>query len=123
VGSAGGGACDGAVRGGMSSGGSSTSTLSTRFDKLFSGLVVPRSVWTSAPGRGTERLTPDDLYGPNPAADHDYGMILEQAAARHVKGVTSPRGVEEGTRFEPATFLVGVVGVICERNPSAVSNL
>jgi hypothetical protein len=63
----------------------------TRFDKLFAGLVIPRSVWALDPGQGTERIRPEDVYGPHPSQDADYGALLERV---HVKGVTSPTGFE-----------------------------
>jgi hypothetical protein len=67
----------------------------TRYDKLFSGLVVPRAVWAHPPGRGTETIRPEDVSWTDPGAEYDYGALLEQAANR-VKCMASPAG------FEPA---------------------
>jgi len=48
-----------------------------------------RTVRAHAPRRGTERITPDDVYGPSSDAEVDYGALLERVYA---KGVTSPTG-------------------------------
>ncbi len=57
----------------------------TRFDKLFSGIVVERPKFVKPGNRGAEHIGPDDTF------DGDYGRLLEQF---YVKGVTSPTGFE-----------------------------
>jgi hypothetical protein len=59
-------------------------TAPTRFDKLFSGLVVkvPAHV-RIGDTRGTERIKPEDTL------DADYGTLLERVQG---KGLASPRG-------------------------------
>ena len=54
----------------------------TRFDRLFSGLVVPRSVFAGTRPKGTEGITPEDVYGSHPQDEHDYGRLLDAAALR-----------------------------------------
>jgi len=50
----------------------------TRFDGLFAGIVVPRSVWQRTPGQGTEHIRPEDVgYGGE--NDVDYGRLLDEA--------------------------------------------
>jgi hypothetical protein len=50
----------------------------TRFDKLFTGVVVPPSAWKRTPGAGTEHIRPEDVeYGGE--NDADYGKLLEKA--------------------------------------------
>jgi hypothetical protein len=45
----------------------------TQFDKLFTGIVVPRPTWvTEGDVRGTEHLTAEDTL------DGDYGRLLER---------------------------------------------
>lgn len=60
-------------------GGSYTFEPQTRFDKLFAGLVVPRSLWEKPAGRGTEKLTSEDVYGTYAGDEVDCGRLLEQA--------------------------------------------
>jgi len=68
----------------------------TRFDKLFSGIVVPRSVWAKAATPGTEHIQPEDVYGGSNEDDLDYGRLLERAMANQVKGEASPTGTADG---------------------------
>jgi hypothetical protein len=56
-------------------------TAPTRYDRLFSGLVVPRSVWAQPPAKGTEGIGPADVYYGG-EDDVDYGRILEKATRR-----------------------------------------
>jgi len=51
--------------------------------------VVPRAVWAHPPGRGTEKIRPEDVYWTDPGNEVAYGVLLEQAANR-VKCGTSP---------------------------------
>jgi hypothetical protein len=53
----------------------------TRFDRLFAGLVIPKSLWTQPRPRGTENIRPEDVYYQG-EYDADYGRLLERAAAR-----------------------------------------
>ena len=53
----------------------------TRFDKLFSGIVVPRPAFIEQGNRGAEHIGPEDTF------DADYGRLLE---AVYGKWVTSP---------------------------------
>ena len=64
----------------------------TRFDKLFSGILVPRPSFIPFGNTGAEHIGADDTW------DADYGQLLERAASVAVnrKRVTSPAG------FEPA---------------------
>ena len=43
----------------------------TRFDKLFTGIVVPRPAFILAGNRGAEHIGPTDTF------DADYGRLLE----------------------------------------------
>ena len=62
----------------------------TRFDKLFSGVVVERPKFIKPGNRGAEHIGPEDTF------DGDYGRLLEQF---YVKRVASPTGsVPEWTR-------------------------
>ena len=61
----------------------------TRYDRLFSGLVVPQSVWALPPAEGAEGITPDDVYYRG-ERDADFGEVLRRAANRKV--VASPTG-------------------------------
>lgn len=61
----------------------------TRYDRLFSGLVVPKSVWT-VETPGAETMRPEDVYYAG-EKDTDFGEVFRRAANR--KGVTSPTGV------------------------------
>ena len=63
----------------------------TRYDRLFSGLVVPKSAWTTATP-GAEHLGPDDVYYRG-ERDVDFGEVLRRATANR-KGVASPTGFE-----------------------------
>jgi hypothetical protein len=47
-----------------------------RFDRLFTGLVVPRSAFAANPDTG---IRPEDVYY-NGEDDADYGRMLERAA-------------------------------------------
>jgi site-specific DNA recombinase len=62
-----------------------TFAAETRFDKLFSGIVVERPAYIPKGRRGTEHLGPEDTF------DGDYGRLL---AAVCGKRVTSPTGFE-----------------------------
>ena len=58
----------------------------TRFDKLFTGLAVPRPGW----------LTPGDVFGcedigPEATGEGDYGRLLEAAHAAMRKGYCARR--------------------------------
>ena len=45
----------------------------TRFDRIFSGVAVPKPKWVqSGDTRGTEHIGPDDTF------DGDYGRLLEK---------------------------------------------
>ena len=61
----------------------------TRFDRLFSGVVVPMPDWLKALAgddtRGIEHIGPEDTF------DGDYGRLLA-AAHKRVKGMASPTG-------------------------------
>jgi hypothetical protein len=48
----------------------------TRYDRLFSGLVVPRSVWAE-PTPGAESLRPEDVYYGG-ERDADFGGFRPQ---------------------------------------------
>ena len=61
----------------------------TRYDRLFSGVVVPQSVWALPPAPGTEGITPDDVYYRG-ERDADLGELLRRVANR--KGLASPTG-------------------------------
>ena len=70
-------------------GGGYVFSATTRFAKLFSGIVAPRPAWLKEGDvRGTEHLTPEDTF------DADYGRLLDRAAERAFtrNGVASPKG-------------------------------
>ena len=78
----------------------------TRFDKLFSEVVVPKSVWSQPAAAGTEHIRPEDVYpGAHAEDDLDSRRLLESVCG---KWSTSPRGVDEGSQWQPATLLVGI---------------
>ena len=58
----------------------------TRFDKLFSGIVVPRPAFIPTGNRGAEHIGPEDTF------DGDYGRLLARVCANHVKWFTSSAG-------------------------------
>ncbi|MEO8680159.1 MAG: recombinase family protein [Vicinamibacterales bacterium] len=58
----------------------------TRFDKLFSGIVVQRPAFIKT-GNGAEHIGPEDTF------DGDYGRLLERAQ-KSGKWVASPTGFE-----------------------------
>lgn len=67
----------------------------TRFDKLFSGIVVERPAFIKGGNRGAEHIGPEDTF------DGDYGRLLERATgplADFGKRVASPTG------FEPVSW-------------------
>lgn len=80
----------------------------TRFDKLFTGIIVPRPTWLAeGDSRGTEHVGPNDTF------DADYGALLERVegvasppranplpgpAAENGKGLASPSGIEPESR-------------------------
>jgi hypothetical protein len=55
----------------------------TRYDKLFTSLVVERPKWM--PEGGSQAFSPEDTW------ESDYGSLLEMA---HRKGMASPTGFE-----------------------------
>jgi site-specific DNA recombinase len=57
----------------------------TRFDKLFSGIVVPRPGFIKTDHRGTEHIGPEDTF------DGDYGRLLDRLSG---KLLASPTGFE-----------------------------
>ena len=60
----------------------------TRFDKLFTGIVVERPSWMKdGDRRGTEHIGPEDTF------DGDYGRLLERVQ-NNGKWVASPTGFE-----------------------------
>jgi site-specific DNA recombinase len=59
----------------------------TRYDRLFSGLVVPQSVWTLPAAPGADGIMPDDVYYRG-ERDADFGELLRRVANR--KGLASP---------------------------------
>jgi len=64
----------------------------TRYDRLFSGLVVPQAVWAHPPGLGAEGIGPDDVYYRG-EKDADFGEVLRRAALRKTRvegGVPKP---------------------------------
>jgi site-specific DNA recombinase len=64
----------------------------TRFDRLFTGIVVQLPSWvTKGDVRGTEHIQPEDTF------DGDYGRLLEQAV--YGKGVARPAGLEPATSW------------------------
>ena len=65
----------------------------TRYDRLFSGLVVPQSVWASPAPPGAEGIGPDDVYYRG-ERDADFGEVPRRAANR--KGLASPTGFGKG---------------------------
>ena len=64
----------------------------TRFDKLFTGIAVPRPTWLVPDATGTEDIGPEDTF------DGDYGRLLDRAYAgrngKDVKVLASPSGPE-----------------------------
>jgi hypothetical protein len=61
----------------------------TRFDRLFSGVAIPRASFVPLGIRtGTEGIGPGDTF------DLDYGRLLEQAARRHRTEVASPHALD-----------------------------
>ena len=60
----------------------------TRFDKLFSGIVVPRPAFIEQGNRGAEHIGPEDTF------DGDYGRLLEGVQGDFGIRGTSPTGFE-----------------------------
>ena len=71
----------------------------TRYDRLFSGLVVPPSLFAKVPG--AEHLGPDDVYYRAEDSGVDFGEVLRRAMVNRTR-VASPTGaVPEWTRDIP----------------------
>jgi hypothetical protein len=51
-----------------------------------------KSLLPSKGGRGTEKITPEDVTGPDYYADSDYGAILERAARQLALEGVRPQG-------------------------------
>jgi hypothetical protein len=70
----------------------------TRVDRLFSGVVVPKSVWAQVAVAGSAHIRPEDVYGSELVDDLDYGRLLEHATAALIeksgKRDSSPTGFE-----------------------------
>ena len=66
----------------------------TRYDRLFSGLVVPQSAWTLPAAPGAEGIGPDDVYYRG-ERDADFGEMLRRVVEKmnRIK-VASPTGFE-----------------------------
>jgi hypothetical protein len=60
----------------------------TRYDRLFSGLVVPSSLWAKVPGAA---LGPDDVYYRAEDSGVDFGEMLRRAMSNRTR-VASPTG-------------------------------
>ena len=75
----------------------------TRFDGLFSGIVVPRSHWGNGPQwSGTEHIRPEDVgYGGE--NDVDYGRLLDEAMGGAGKEVRPQRDSNPCFGLERAT--------------------
>lgn len=66
----------------------------TRYDKLFTGMVVPRSVWL-AKVPGAEQLGPEDVYYRAEDTGLDFGEVLRRATARtDRRNMASPPGTD-----------------------------
>jgi len=66
----------------------------TRYDKLFSGLVVPKSIWLQTPGEGAEGIRPEDVY---------YGGSVMKTSG----GCCSARSTERRWRPQRGPLTVG----------------
>ena len=62
----------------------------TRYDRLFSGLVVPQSVWALPAAPAAEGITPDDASNRG-VPDADFGELLRRGVP--VQVLASPTGV------------------------------
>jgi hypothetical protein len=75
----------------------------TRFDKLFSGVVVRHPAYVEESSWGTEHIRPQDTF------DADYGRLLERVCGsllRNGKGESRPAGLEPATSW----FVVAILG-------------
>jgi site-specific DNA recombinase len=57
----------------------------TRFEKLFSGVAIPRPVWVPTDATGTEHIRAEDT------CDEDYGALLAAVLASTLKGKRARR--------------------------------
>ena len=64
----------------------------TRFDKLFTGVVVPRPGFIEKSNWGSEHIGPEDTF------DADYGRLLERVCSNG-KWVARPAGLEPATSW------------------------
>ena len=70
-----------------------TFEAATRFDKLFTGIVVERPAFLARGNRGAEHIGPEGTF------DGDYGRLLERIAVPRSDG----KGVVRLAGLEPAT--------------------
>ena len=71
----------------------------TRFDRLFSGVAVPKPKWVKdGDRRGTEHIGPDDTF------DGDYGRLLEKKLKNSLRGGKSESASVGSERYVSTTL-------------------